>query len=80
MVSPRVNNLHTHDSVKPYVRSKGRKFEKARGRRRSNGFKVIMSTVTPKVQATLVPPFILRYRPLSLLCTLDAPFFSSLTF
>lgn len=35
-----VNNLHTHDSVKPYVRSKGRKFEKARGRRRSNGFKV----------------------------------------
>ena len=36
----RVNNLHTHDSVKPYVRSKGRKFEKARGRRRSNGFKV----------------------------------------
>lgn len=37
-----VNNLHTHDSVKPYVRSKGRKFEKARGRRRSNGFKVIL--------------------------------------
>ncbi|CAM9605493.1 unnamed protein product [Choristocarpus tenellus] len=35
-----VNNLHTHNSVKPYVRSKGRKFEKARGRRRSNGFKV----------------------------------------
>lgn len=35
-----VNNLHTHDGVKPYVRSKGRKFEKARGRRRSNGFKV----------------------------------------
>lgn len=32
--------MHTHDSVKPYVRSKGRKFEKARGRRRSNGFKV----------------------------------------
>ncbi|CAM9090245.1 unnamed protein product [Ectocarpus fasciculatus] len=35
-----VNNLHTHDSVKPYIRSKGRKFEKARGRRRSNGFKI----------------------------------------
>mmetsp|Transcript_6510 Transcript_6510/g.9807 ORF Transcript_6510/g.9807 Transcript_6510/m.9807 type:complete len:193 (-) Transcript_6510:117-695(-) len=35
-----VNNPHTHDSVKPYVRSKGRKFEKARGRRKSNGFKV----------------------------------------
>merc|ERR1712194_132034 len=35
-----VNNPHTHDAVKPYVRSKGRKFEKARGRRRSNGFKV----------------------------------------
>ncbi|CAM9264169.1 unnamed protein product [Discosporangium mesarthrocarpum] len=35
-----VNNLHTHNNVKPYVRSKGRKFEKARGRRRSNGFKV----------------------------------------
>lgn len=26
--------------VKPYVRSKGRKFEKARGRRKSKGFKV----------------------------------------
>ena len=35
-----VLNPHTHDSVKPYVRSKGRKFEKARGRRRSNGFKI----------------------------------------
>jgi large subunit ribosomal protein L18e len=34
------NNPHTHDSVKPYVRSKGRKFEKARGRRRTNGFKI----------------------------------------
>merc|ERR1719253_1247340 len=34
-----VNNPHTHDGVKPYVRSKGRKFERARGRRRSNGFK-----------------------------------------
>jgi len=33
-------NPHTHDAVKPYVRSKGRKFEKARGRRRSTGFKV----------------------------------------
>eukprot|EP01038_Epipyxis_sp_PR26KG_P005025 gene5025-7013_t len=33
-------NPHTHDGVKPRVRSKGRKFEKARGRRRSNGFKV----------------------------------------
>lgn len=35
-----VNNPHTHDGVKPYVRSKGRKFERARGRRRSRGFKV----------------------------------------
>ena len=35
-----VNNPHTHDGVKPRVISKGRKFEKARGRRRSNGFKV----------------------------------------
>ena len=35
-----VNNPHTHDGVKPYVRSTGRKFEKARGRRRSRGFKV----------------------------------------
>merc|ERR1712032_1803242 len=33
-----VNNPHTHDGVKPYVRSKGRKFEKARGRRGSRGF------------------------------------------
>jgi large subunit ribosomal protein L18e len=33
-------NPHTHDSVKPFVRSKGRKFEKARGRRRTCGFKV----------------------------------------
>lgn len=34
------NNPHTHDGVKPRTISKGRKFEKARGRRRSNGFKV----------------------------------------
>lgn len=38
--STSVNNPHTHDAVKPYVRSKGRKFERARGRRRSCGFKV----------------------------------------
>jgi large subunit ribosomal protein L18e len=38
--STSVNNPHTHTGVKPYVRSKGRKFEKARGRRRSRGFKV----------------------------------------
>jgi large subunit ribosomal protein L18e len=38
--STSVNNPHTHDGVKPYVRSKGRKFERARGRRRSCGFKV----------------------------------------
>jgi len=38
--STSVDNPHTHDGVKPYVRTKGRKFEKARGRRRSNGFKV----------------------------------------
>lgn len=35
-----VNNPHTHDSVKPRVRSNGRKFERARGRRRSVGFKI----------------------------------------
>lgn len=35
-----VNNPHTHNAIKPYVRSKGRKFEKARGRRGSRGFKV----------------------------------------
>ena len=35
-----VKNLHTHDHVKPYVRAKGRKFEKARGKRKSRGFKV----------------------------------------
>lgn len=35
-----VNNPHTHDGVKPRVISKGRKFERARGRRRSVGFKV----------------------------------------
>jgi len=33
-------NPHTHDGVKPRIESKGRKFEKARGRRRSTGFKV----------------------------------------
>jgi len=38
--STSVTNPHTHDAVKPYVRSKGRKFERARGRRRSTGFKV----------------------------------------
>jgi large subunit ribosomal protein L18e len=35
-----VTNPHTHNGVKPYVTSKGRKFEKARGRRKSTGFKV----------------------------------------
>jgi large subunit ribosomal protein L18e len=35
-----VSNPHTHTHVKPYVRSKGRKFERARGRRRARGFKV----------------------------------------
>eukprot|EP00598_Pedospumella_elongata_P002131 CAMPEP_0184966494 /NCGR_PEP_ID=MMETSP1098-20130426/132_1 /TAXON_ID=89044 /ORGANISM="Spumella elongata, Strain CCAP 955/1" /LENGTH=192 /DNA_ID=CAMNT_0027487771 /DNA_START=49 /DNA_END=627 /DNA_ORIENTATION=- len=35
-----VTNPHPHDGVKPRVISKGRKFEKARGRRRSTGFKV----------------------------------------
>eukprot|EP01031_Cornospumella_fuschlensis_P005199 gene5199-6480_t len=34
------NNPHTHAGVKPRVISKGRKFERARGRRRSVGFKV----------------------------------------
>lgn len=29
-----------HSSTKPYTRAKGRKFEKARGRRKSRGFKV----------------------------------------
>jgi len=29
-----------HKHKKPYIQSKGRKFEKARGRRRSRGFKV----------------------------------------
>ncbi|KAM0951144.1 putative ribosomal protein L18e [Dioscorea sansibarensis] len=29
-----------HSSTKPYVRSKGRKFEKARGRRNSRGYRV----------------------------------------
>jgi large subunit ribosomal protein L18e len=38
--STSVTNPHTHDGVKPFVRSKGRKFERARGRRRSCGFKV----------------------------------------
>ena len=28
-----------HDHAKPYVRAKGRKFEKARGRRASRGYK-----------------------------------------
>lgn len=28
-----------HSHVKPFVRSKGRKFEKARGRRKSRGYK-----------------------------------------
>ncbi|RHY32099.1 hypothetical protein DYB32_002870 [Aphanomyces invadans] len=35
-----LDSVNTHDHVKPYVRSKGRKFEKARGRRNSRGFKV----------------------------------------
>ncbi|KAH0940042.1 hypothetical protein HID58_007503 [Brassica napus] len=32
-----------HSHSKPYVRAKGRKFEKARGKRKSRGFKVISS-------------------------------------
>lgn len=35
-----LESVHTHDHVKPYVRSTGRKFERARGRRKSRGFKV----------------------------------------
>ena len=35
-----VYNPHTHDGVKPRTISKGRKFERARGRRKSVGFKV----------------------------------------
>ena len=35
-----VNNPHTHDGVKPRMTSTGRKFERARGRRGSTGFKV----------------------------------------
>ena len=35
-----VANPHTHDGVKPRLISSGRKFEMARGRRRSTGFKV----------------------------------------
>jgi len=38
--STSVHNPHTHNGAKPYVRSKGRKFESARGRRRTCGFKV----------------------------------------
>lgn len=38
--STSVARPHTHDGVKPYIRAKGRKFEKARGKRRTNGFKV----------------------------------------
>jgi large subunit ribosomal protein L18e len=38
--STSVENPHTHTHVKPYIRSKGRKFERARGRRPSRGFKV----------------------------------------
>lgn len=33
-------NMGPHNHAKPYVRSKGRKFEQARGRRKSRGFKV----------------------------------------
>ncbi|MFS7976165.1 putative ribosomal protein L18e [Helianthus anomalus] len=29
-----------HSHTKPYVRSKGRKFEKARGRRNNRGFRI----------------------------------------
>ncbi|THU55956.1 hypothetical protein C4D60_Mb11t12130 [Musa balbisiana] len=32
-----------HSHTKPYVRSKGRKFERARGRRNSSGFRVRVS-------------------------------------
>ncbi|GLD97618.1 hypothetical protein PINS_up006308 [Pythium insidiosum] len=35
-----LESVGTHCGAKPYVRSKGRKFERARGRRKSRGFKV----------------------------------------
>ena len=35
-----LDSVGTHANVKPYVRAKGRKFERARGRRQSCGFKV----------------------------------------
>lgn len=35
-----LSDLGPHQKAKPYVRSKGRKFERGRGRRKSRGFKV----------------------------------------
>ena len=35
-----LTSVNTHCGAKPYVRSTGRKFERARGRRKSRGFKV----------------------------------------
>jgi len=39
--SPSAHSGRDGGGIKPYVRSKGRKFEKARGRRKSRGFKTV---------------------------------------
>ncbi|KAF2746902.1 phosphoribosylaminoimidazole carboxylase [Sporormia fimetaria CBS 119925] len=43
-----------HKNKKPYVQSKGRKFERARGRRRSRGFKVHTTTHRDSFNCTVV--------------------------
>ena len=42
-----------HSHTKPYVRSKGRKFERARGRRNSRGFRVWLVILIPTTQTYL---------------------------
>lgn len=47
-----------HQHKKPYIESKGRKFERARGRRRSRGFKVqnqILMALTMQLADYIIP-------------------------
>lgn len=60
-----------HSHSKPYVRSKGRKFERARGRRNSRGFKVWVAN-TPRRRKIYRPAFriiqsCVFFKPFSLL-------------
>jgi hypothetical protein len=59
-----------HSHTKPYVRSKGRKFEKARGRRNSRGFKVWVSRCLRRATVVLFEQLTVISK---VLCTESSP-------